>query len=179
MNITLTKADFEEAEEYANLSKGYTSDRHDFHKGGLNNKKIYMFFGKLGEKAVRQLFVNHNILYVEDKTGYDEGDNYDFLVYINGTEFKVDVKTRTKLFHTRTLEMVEQMRVKPKDLYISVSLNDQSVGDTKKVSIIGYITRDALLKINRIENLGYLDNYVCNDNELSDISILLNNLDKI
>ncbi len=34
---------YQEALEYAELSKDFTSNRHDFHLGGLLNKKIKMF----------------------------------------------------------------------------------------------------------------------------------------
>ena len=42
-----------EAIDYAEKSKSFTSNRHDFHEGGLENKKRKMFEGKLGEKAVK------------------------------------------------------------------------------------------------------------------------------
>ena len=44
---------YDEALDYAEKSKAYTSNRHDFHSGGLSNKKKKMFEGKLGEKAVK------------------------------------------------------------------------------------------------------------------------------
>ena len=37
-------------------------------------------------------------------------------------KYFVDVKTRTKKFHTRTLEMVKQFHSKKIDIYISVFL---------------------------------------------------------
>lgn len=42
-----------EALQYAQLSANYTSNRHDFHQGGINNKKLKMFEGKLGEKFLK------------------------------------------------------------------------------------------------------------------------------
>ena len=48
---------YQEALDYAESSKRYTSNRHDFHPGGLDNKKKKMFEGKLGEKAIKMLFL--------------------------------------------------------------------------------------------------------------------------
>ena len=61
----------DEAYDYANKSKRYTSNRHDFHKGGLSNKRQKMFEGKLGEKAVKMFFDDNNINYKEDSTNFD------------------------------------------------------------------------------------------------------------
>ncbi len=48
------KDDFiEEALSYAKKSRAFTSNRHDFHPGGLDNKQHKMFEGKLGEKHSR------------------------------------------------------------------------------------------------------------------------------
>lgn len=179
MIIYVTEQDIDAAKKYAELSKQYTSNRHDFHQGGLENKRIKMMLGKIGEKAIANLFRSQNVFFIEDNTNFDQSDNYDFLVYINGIELKVDVKTRTKSFHTRTVEMVEQIVKNPKDIFISVYLDENTIFLEKKVKIIGYIFKKNLLEINRIENLGYLNNYVCFDNELSCISELLENLDKI
>ena len=38
MEITIKKEFIEEALKYAELSKSFTSDTHDFHEGGLNAK---------------------------------------------------------------------------------------------------------------------------------------------
>ena len=59
---------YDEALAYAENSKRYTSNRHDFHEGGLDNKKRKMLEGKLGEKAVkiilsRQLNSKHKEIY--------------------------------------------------------------------------------------------------------------------
>ena len=65
--------------------------------------------------------------------------------------------------------MVEQYNKNPKDVYISVRLYPE----TKNGNILGWITKEKILKINRVENLGYLNNYVIMDNELTDITKLL------
>lgn len=176
MKILISDTLNNEALHYANISKSFTSDRHDFHEGGLSAKKRKMYEGKLGEKAIKQFFVDNNIRFKEDKSSHEIADDYDFLVIDNlGKELKVDVKTRTKDFHTRTLEMVEQMKKKPKDIYISVRLFDKN---PIIVELIGYATKEDFLLKNRIENNGYLDNYVMYDNELKKMDSLINKLQK-
>lgn len=154
-----------EAARYAKLSRSFTSNRHDFHSGGLINKQKKMFEGKLGEKIFKLFLLDNNINFQEDTSDYKEADLYDFILP-NG--IKIDVKTRTQDFHIRTLEMVEQFTNKPKDIYISVRLYP----DSFKGCIIGWFSKEDLLRINRIENQGYLDNFVMYDRELSSISIL-------
>ena len=176
MKIIINETLEKEAVDYAVLSRSFTSNRHDFHEGGLNAKQQKMFEGKLGEKAIKQFFFDNNIRFVEDKTSHEEADDYDFLVYdLEGNELKVDVKTRTKSFHTRTLEMVEQMRNKPKDVYFSVRLHDTKPFE---VELLGYAWESDFLQINRIQNQGYLDNYVLFDNELKDVNNIIDKLQK-
>ena len=176
MRIIISEAFEKEARDYAVLSKSFTSNRHDFHEGGLNAKQRKMFEGKLGEKAIKQFFINNNIKFEEDKTSHEEADDFDFLVYnMNGKTVKVDVKTRTQNFHIRTLEMVEQMKNKPKGIYFSVRLYDTK---PYEIEIIGYATQSDFLRINRIENNGYLDNYVLFDHELRDINTMIDKLQK-
>jgi hypothetical protein len=176
MKITISDTFNNEALQYANMSKSFTSDRHDFHEGGLSAKQRKMYEGKLGEKAVKQFFINNNIKFKEDSTSHEIADNYDFLVIDDlGKELKVDVKTRTKDFHTRTLEMVEQMTKNPKEIYISVRLYD---GKPITVDLIGYAFKEDFILINRIENNGYLDNYVLYDKELKKMDSLINKLQK-
>lgn len=176
MKIVICNKYEEEAKEYALISKSFTSNRHDFHEGGLNAKQRKMFEGKLGEKAIKHFFEEVNIKYVEDESSHEEADDFDFIVYdLNNKELKVDVKTRTKKFHIRTLEMVEQMKNKPKDIYISVQLYNTK---PYTVDLIGYALRKDFLAINRIQNHGYLDNYVLFDNELKPIKTIINQLQK-
>lgn len=151
-----------EALEYAELSKYYTSNKHDFHAGGLDNKKKKMFEGKLGEKIFKMFLLENNIHFEEDNTSFKEKDNYDFILSNNTT---IDVKTRTKTFHTRTLEMVEQFESNPKDIYVSVYLNPQLFSG----KIIGWISKEELESRATIENQGYLDNYALYDHQLNDI----------
>lgn len=159
---------YAEALRYAEKSKAYTSDRHDFHAGGLSNKKRKMFEGKLGEKAVKLLFEDNSIRYIEDMSPFDERDEFDFLL-VNETErLKVDVKTRTEDYHIRTLEMVEQADSHPKDIYISVRLFRAS----NTVVILGWFTYQDMLAKGKIENQGYLDNYVMYDRDLRPIADL-------
>lgn len=155
-----------EAASYAELSKEYTADRHDFHEGGLENKKRKMYEGKLGEKIFKAFLVENLLPFTEDQSSHTEADNFDFILP-NG--ITIDVKTRTKSFHTRTLELVHQFSQKPKDIYVSVRLFD----DMSSGKIIGWCTKEDIVNINRIENNGYLDNYVIFDNELRDIENFL------
>jgi|SaaInlV_100m_DNA_6_1039743.scaffolds.fasta_scaffold03554_4 hypothetical protein len=162
---TIPSVFVEEAFEYALKSREYTSNRHDFHEGGLDAKQQKMFEGKLGEKIFKVFLINNNILFDEDNSSHEDADDYDFILP-DGTT--IDVKTRTEGFHIRTLEMVEQFRKKPKDIYVSVRL---FFGD-KKGFIIGWCTKDDILRVNKIENQGYLDNYVMYDIDLNNINLL-------
>lgn len=80
-------------------------------------------------------------------------------------QLKVDVKTRTEDFHIRTLEMVEQAETPPKDIYISVRLFRES----NTVVILGWFSYKGMIMKGRIENQGYLDNYVMYDSDLRPI----------
>jgi hypothetical protein len=155
-----------EAEEYSKLSRSYTSDRHDFHEGGLAAKQRKMFEGKLGEKLVKHLLQLSGLPFEEDKSDYTEADSYDF-IFPNGRT--LDVKTRTQNFHTRTLEMKEQLHRSPKDIYVSVRLFPEA----HEGYVIGWASNKDFLRINRIENNGYLDNYVLHDQELRTWSSLM------
>lgn len=156
----------QEALDYAVKSRAYTSNRHDFHEGGLDAKQHKMFEGKLGEKIFKMILNENNIAYNEDNSSHTEADLFDFIMPDNAT---VDVKTRTQVFHTRTLEMVEQYHKNPKTLYVSVRLFTEA----KQGFIIGWCTKEDIININRIENNGYLDNYVLHDNELKPIADLI------
>ncbi|QQS28741.1 MAG: hypothetical protein IPM47_18145 [Sphingobacteriales bacterium] len=176
MKIIINEILEKEAMDYAVLSKSFTSNRHDFHEGGLDAKQRKMFEGKLGEKAIKQFFIDNDIKFEEDKSSHEDADLYDFIVYdLENNPLKVDVKTRTKNFHIRTLEMVEQMKRKPKDIYFSVRLYETS---PFSVEIIGYAKKEDFLRINRIENQGYLNNYVLYDKELSETTSIINKLRK-
>lgn len=161
---------YNEALEYAENSKKFTSNRHDFHAGGFSNKKKKMFEGKLGEKAVKILFNDNGIYYEEDKSSFDERDEYDFLLINDNESLKVDVKTRTENFHVRTLEMVEQANNHPKDIYISVRLFRES----NTVRLLGWFSYEDMINKNQIENQGYLDNYVMYDKDLRPMDELMN-----
>lgn len=160
---------YDEALAYAENSKRYTSDRHDFHAGGFDNKKRKMFEGKLGEKAVKILFIDNGINYEEDKSPFTERDEYDFILINKIDRLKVDVKTRTESFHVRTLEIVEQAINHPKDIYISVRLFKES----NTVRLLGWFTHEDMIAKNQIENQGYLDNYVMYDKDLRGMEELL------
>ena len=125
-NYVITGSLYDEAVSYAKKARAFTSNRHDFHSGGLSNKERKMFEGKLGEKAVKLLLIDNNIRFIEDTSSYYERDEFDFLLVNENEQLKVDVKTRTEDFHIRTLEMVEQAETHPKDIYISVRLFRES-----------------------------------------------------
>ena len=176
-NYRIEGALYKEALDYARKSRSFTSNRHDFHAGGLDNKQKKMLEGKLGEKAVKLLFWDNGIAFEEDHTGYDQRDEYDFLLVNDKERLKVDVKTRTEAFHTRTLEMVEQAQTHPKDLFISARLYRESC----TVRLLGWFTYQDMIRKNQIENQGYLDNYVMYDRDLRpmrELESLLNRFKK-
>ena len=168
MEIIIKKEFVKEALVYAKLSKSFTSDTHDFHEGGLNAKQRKMFEGKLGEKGIKQFFIENNIDFKEDESSHKDADEYDFIIFGAKQKYFIDVKTRTQKFHIRTLEMVKQLKRKRIDIYISVKLSNQK--NDYQIKIIGWCTKQDILKINRIENNGYLDNYVMYDNELKNLN---------
>ncbi len=158
----------QEAKDYAHCAAPYTSDRHDFHEGGLEAKERKMAEGKYGEKAFKMILQNNGIPFEEDHTSYDERDKFDFLLRTPDHEYKIDVKTRTEKFHTRTLEMVEQANGDfPKDIYVSAKLTRPYT-----IEFLGWYTREDMLARNHIENHGYLDNYAMYDHELRPMSEL-------
>lgn len=162
--IDVTKKMLDEANDYATMSRDYTSRKHDFHEGGTKAASAKMFEGKIGEKAFKKWLENNDIPFEEDRSSHEDADDYDFVV----AGLKVDVKTRTKSFHTRTLEMVDQFYKRPKDLYISARYHI----DRQQVELLGAISSVQLKKINRIENQGYKNNFVAYDDELSSMSKL-------
>lgn len=164
-NYVITGSLYDEAVSYARKARAFTSNRHDFHPGGLSNKEKKMFEGKLGEKAIKLLFSDNHISFIEDTSSYDERDEFDFLLVNENEQLKVDVKTRTEDFHIRTLEMVEQAETHPKDIYISVRLFRES----NTVVILGWFSYKDMIRKGRIENQGYLDNYVMYDSDLRPI----------
>lgn len=66
MEIIISQPLEKEAKDYALKSRSYTSNRHDFHEGGLEAKERKMFEGKLGEKAIKQFFTERNIKFKEE-----------------------------------------------------------------------------------------------------------------
>mgnify|MGYP000853620652 FL=1 len=161
---------YQEALRYAQSSSAYTSNRHDFHAGGLSNKQKKMFEGKLGEKGFKMFLLENNIPFIEDHSSPQERDEYDFLLSTMNKKYLFDVKTRTKSFHTRTLEMVEQAESHPKDIFISARL----FSERNAVKILGWYSFQDMINTNRIENNGYLDNYVMYDSDLRSIEELYN-----
>ena len=168
----ITPALYQEALVYARSSRAYTSNRHDFHDGGLDNKQQKMLEGKLGEKGFKMFLWENNIPFIEDHSSPQERDEYDFLLKTPEKEYLFDVKTRTKSFHTRTLEMVEQAHTHPKDIFISARLFLETNATT--VKLLGWYSFQDMLNANRIENNGYLDNYVMYDSDLRPIKDLYN-----
>ena len=157
-----------EADDYARRSAPFTSNAHDFHEGGLAAKERKMAEGKYGEKAFKMILQNNSVPFEEDHTSHRERDKFDFLLTTPGREYKVDVKTRTEDFHTRTLEIKAQADGPyRKDIYISAKLTRPHT-----IQFLGWFTRDDMLRANHVENNGYLDNYVMYDNELRPMSEL-------
>ena len=70
--------------------------------------------------------------------------------------------------------MVKQFQNKPKDIYVSVKLNMENF----EGYIIGWFGKKDIIRINRIENNGYLDNYVLYDKDLRDIDTLKSSIRK-
>ena len=58
--------------------------------------------------------------------------------------------------------MKEQLQRSPKDIYVSVRL----FPDVFEGYVIGWASDQDFLRVNRVENHGYLDNYVLFDHEL-------------
>jgi hypothetical protein len=71
--------------------------------------------------------------------------------------------------------MVEQLNNRPKDIYFSVRLYDTR---PFTVDLIGYALKNDFLTINRIQNQGYLDNYVLFDDELKNVNFIISKLQK-
>lgn len=166
----ITPALYQEALDYAQSSRAYTSNRHDFHAGGLNNKQQKMFEGKLGEKGFKMFLIENGVPFTEDHSSPQKRDEYDFLLATTDRQFLFDVKTRTKSFHTRTLEMVEQAHSHPKDIFISARL----FAERNAVKLLGWYSFQDMINADRIENNGYLDNYVMYDSDLRPMEELYN-----
>ena len=77
---TITPELYQEALNYAQQSRAFTSNRHDFHAGGLDNKQQKMLEGKLGEKGFKMFLIENNIPFIEDHSSPQERDEYDFLL---------------------------------------------------------------------------------------------------
>src|SRR4051794_23106556 len=103
MTITLQITDniVESAQDYATRSAPHTSDRNDFHPGGLANKARKMFEGKLGERVFQAWLDTEKTPYVADSSPHNEADRYDFVI----AGRTIDVKTFTQDNHLRLLEM--------------------------------------------------------------------------
>ena len=78
MEIIISQPLEKEAEDCSLKSRSYTSNRHDFHEGGLEAKERKIFEGELGEKAIKQFFTERNIKFKRDTTSFDKADFYDF-----------------------------------------------------------------------------------------------------
>ena len=76
----------------------------------------------------------------------------------------MDVKTRTEEFRIRTLELVEQTICHPKELDVFRPALPGS--GMRSSGCWGGFTREDLLTQGKIENQGYLDNYVMYDRQL-------------
>lgn len=142
-HIKVTKKMKQEAEEYSTLSREHTARGNDFYEGGANNASIKMYEGKIGEKALKWWLNKEDILYQEDTTSHKNADEYDFLI----SNFKIDVKTRTRDFHIRTAEMVEQFQKRPKDIYVAAHYHKK----TDIVDLIGVISSDKLLRLGKLK----------------------------
>lgn len=137
-------------------------------EGSADEATKYMYYGKLGEKAFKQVLLNSNIDFLEDTSGPDQADEYDFLV----KGFKIDVKTRTKRFHKKTLEMVKQFKERSKDVYVGAYYNEQK----EEVDLYGYIRADKLAELPEPESNGYEENYWVYDNEMEPLIRLIEGL---
>ena len=90
MEIILKKKSVNEALEYSELSKSFTSNTHDFHEGGLNAKQRKMFEGKLGEKGIKEFFLEKKINFNEDESSHKYADEYDFIVFGTSQKFLIN-----------------------------------------------------------------------------------------
>ncbi len=173
--IILTPELEREAYTIALKSKGFmfsgdTCIRPEDNTGDLlSAQERLMLEGQFGEKVVKQYFLMHGIEFGEDDTPYTETntDKYDFLV----KELKIDVKTRTKPYHTRLIEKARFIN-KLKDVYISVRL--MSVDSPVQAEIVGWAYGDDIKTLGVYEDLGYgKPTYGLRDNQLRTLSELL------
>lgn len=163
--IQLSNEMIAEAMDYAIKSKEYLSKRHGFHEGGLEANQRKMFEGKLGEKIVKYWFIEQGIQFEEDESHYTVADKFDFKV--NGK--RIDVKTRTKDYLSKLLEIKETFDKDAKDIYIAVRLIERN---NTHGYIIGWCTKEDIKEVNRVGNMGYLDNYEMFDEELREPNYL-------
>ncbi|WP_050540525.1 hypothetical protein KQH69_07210 [Streptococcus sanguinis] len=168
--IPITEEMIRIARDYSELSHDYTSRAHDFHEGGADIASQKMYEGKLGEQAFAVWLKNEGIEFTEDRTSHDEADKFDFIV----KGYKIDVKTRTEDYQTRTLEMVEQFYKRPKDIYVGARL----YRDKNEVELYGIISANKLKKLGQIEKFGYKEDFFAYDSQLSPIQLLKDLKDK-
>lgn len=169
VRIPLAHGMIEPARDYAILSAPHTSNRHDFHGGGLANKARKMFEGKLGERAFGAWLAMEGISNTPDSSAHNVADVFDFMV--GGRA--IDVKTYTQVSHRRLLEMVEQYQRGAKDYYVATRLHyspfdvhiqsgeivfDLGAVTTQFVDIIGWASGRQVGEA-QVENVGYKDNY--------------------
>lgn len=171
ITVKVTEQMRQEAQNYANLSHDFTSRNHDFHAGGATIASQKMYEGKIGEKAFRALLIEYGISFKEDSTNHDEADLYDFLV----GNLKIDIKTRTEDYQTRTLEMVEQFTRRPKDIYVGARYRRELA----TVEFYGYIEAEELKNANPAQGFGYKTNYWASDDQMKPIEDLLSLLSKL
>ena len=70
---------YQEALDYARRSRAYTSDRHDFHSGGLDNKQQKMLEGKIkkGDRVTLDAADDKLVLTHKDAKAPAENENKD------------------------------------------------------------------------------------------------------
>ena len=142
--------------DYANRVADYLSENHDAIGSTREDRVAGMYAGKLGEGYVKDMLDYYGIPYLEDEKPDEDPDNFDLL--IGGK--KVDVKTKRSTKYTDLIEMVEQVKNRPKDLFINVHVNVE----TLEAEFIGWTTNARMLEINKIVKMKKV-NYVVRKNE--------------
>lgn len=175
MLVILNEDLVKEAERAEARTREYWESRKKygyFRKGDERSRAFY--YGKLGEKALKQIFNRLGIVYTEDNTVEDK-DSFDFTAYfipLNRIS-TIDVKTRCEIFHRYTLETERKMRDDPKDIYVSAFLKHATY--PVEVELIGFATPELFKEKKRILFEGDQRAYALLDDELYPIRDLFNN----
>ncbi|MDD5192511.1 MAG: hypothetical protein PHH54_06045 [Candidatus Nanoarchaeia archaeon] len=109
--------------------------------------------GKLGELAFKKFLDSQKIKYIYDDRILDELDEQDFILFENGKECKIDVKTQLNEYIPNeewNCEVNEKQKNKKVDYYIFVKLSETQ----KRCFFVGFISYGLFWKIAKRKNAG-------------------------